>query len=31
VSTRVRDPEGNGIEIYWEPDGPLSARGAGIG
>jgi 2-hydroxychromene-2-carboxylate isomerase len=22
ASTRVRDPEGNGIEIYWEPDGP---------
>lgn len=20
--TRVRDPEGNAIEIYWEPDGP---------
>jgi 2-hydroxychromene-2-carboxylate isomerase len=22
ASTRVRDPEGNGIEIYWEPAGP---------
>ena len=22
ASTRVRDPDGNGIEIYWEPDGP---------
>ena len=24
ASTRVRDPEGNAIEIYWEPDGPAS-------
>jgi 2-hydroxychromene-2-carboxylate isomerase len=23
ASTRVRDLEGNGIEIYWEPDGPV--------
>jgi 2-hydroxychromene-2-carboxylate isomerase/predicted enzyme related to lactoylglutathione lyase len=30
ASTRVRDPEGNGIEIYWEPDGPLPAAGSGI-
>jgi 2-hydroxychromene-2-carboxylate isomerase len=22
ASTRTRDPEGNGIEIYWQPDGP---------
>jgi predicted enzyme related to lactoylglutathione lyase len=29
ASTRVRDPEGNGIEIYWEPEGTLPAGGAG--
>lgn len=23
--TRLRDPEGNAIEIYWEPDGPTVA------
>lgn len=22
AATRTRDPEGNAIEIYWEPDGP---------
>jgi hypothetical protein len=22
ASTKVRDPEGNCFEIYWEPDGP---------
>lgn len=25
VTTRVRDPEGNGIEIYWEPEGPAAS------
>ena len=29
ASTRVCDPEGNEIEIYWEPDGPLPAGGTG--
>ena len=24
AATRTRDPEGNAIEIYWEPDGPAS-------
>jgi 2-hydroxychromene-2-carboxylate isomerase len=28
AATRVRDPEGNAIEIYWEPEGP-SAPAAG--
>lgn len=23
AATRTRDPEGNGIELYWEPDGPV--------
>lgn len=30
ASTRVRDPEGNGIEIYWEPEGSPPAGGTGI-
>jgi catechol-2,3-dioxygenase len=29
ASTRVCDPEGNGIEIYWDPDGPLPTDGTG--
>jgi catechol-2,3-dioxygenase len=26
AATRVSDPEGNAIEIYWEPGGPGSTR-----
>jgi 2-hydroxychromene-2-carboxylate isomerase len=27
ATTRVRDPEGNAIEIYWEPAGPTASGG----